>query len=351
MSLRIEGMGWVTPLGNGLDEVWTRLNAGEIAPAAELSTESSSRKYRYFPVPPNLVAQFGKNPRLRRSSSITYFTAGAGLAAIENAGLKMTPEIAKRTAIIFAIASGGVIYTRKFYDAIARQGANAASPLLFPETVYNAPAAHLAALLGIDGASYTLVGDGSVGLAALKMAEQLLADPELEHCLVVGGEEIDWILCEAYRTWRLIAADGKIELHSGRGTLFGDCGAAILAGRAGPVAVAKIHSGESFFRRQDAPGAISRVLSQLAQGGSAELAVSCANGTFIDDAERAALAEFFPNAKVLSPKRSIGEALGAGALVQTIVAALALQHGDAKRAVVSSLGFNQQAAGAILSKP
>lgn len=342
-------MGWVTPLGIRLDEVFSRLIAGEVAPTAELANDASSRKHHYFPIAQNLVAQFAKNPRLRRSSAITSFTAGAGLAAIENAGLEMTPEIAKRMAVIFAVASGGVIYTRRFYDAIARQGANAASPLLFPETVYNAPAAHLAALLGIDGASYTLVGDGSVGLAALKMAEQLLVNPELDHCLVVGGEEIDWILCEAYRTWRLITPRAKIDLHSGRGTLFGDGGAAILVGRNGAISLPLIHPGESFFRRAEAPAAIRRVLSKLAEDGAADLAVSCANGTFIDNAEGAALAASFPNAKVLSPKKSLGEALGASALVQTIVAALALQRGEATRAVVSSLGFNQQAAGAVLA--
>ena len=74
--------------------------------------------------------------------------------------LEVTPEIAARTAVVFAITDGGVLYTRKFYEQIVKQGANSASPLLFPETVYNAPASHLAAQLGIDGASYTLVGDG-----------------------------------------------------------------------------------------------------------------------------------------------------------------------------------------------
>jgi 3-oxoacyl-(acyl-carrier-protein) synthase len=57
-------------------------------------------------------------------------------------------------------------------------GASAASPLLFPETVFNAPASHLAAILGITGASYTLVGDGAVGVLALRMAEDLMASPD-----------------------------------------------------------------------------------------------------------------------------------------------------------------------------
>jgi len=84
-----------------------------------------------------------------------------------------------------------------------KQGASAASPLLFPETVYNAPASHLSAQLGLDGACYTLVGDSTIGLTALKFAEQLLALGDVDRCVVVACEEIDWILCEAYRDWRL----------------------------------------------------------------------------------------------------------------------------------------------------
>ena len=75
---------------------------------------------------------------------------------------------------IFAISNGGVTYTKRFYHEIVDTGAQAASPLLFPETVFNAPASHLAAILGVTGATYTLVGDGAVGLAAIKMAEELM---------------------------------------------------------------------------------------------------------------------------------------------------------------------------------
>src|SRR3712207_7831863 len=42
-----------------------------------------------------------------------------------------------------AVSNGGVIYTKRFYHEVVESGAEAASPLLFPETVFNAPASHL----------------------------------------------------------------------------------------------------------------------------------------------------------------------------------------------------------------
>src|SRR5438046_7959344 len=107
-------------------------------------------------------------------------------------------------APLFAISHCGVIYTKRFYRDIVETGAQSARPLLFPETVFNAPASHLAAILGITGATYTLVGDGAVGTLSLKMAEDLMARDAFDYCLVVGAEEADWLLCDAYRKWRLL---------------------------------------------------------------------------------------------------------------------------------------------------
>lgn len=351
MSIKIRGMGWVTPLGADLEEVWQRVSAGERAAVRELENPHSKRKHFYIPVPPKLVETLGRNARLRRSSAISYFAAAAGLAALENAGIKMTPEIAERAAVIFAITSGGVIYTRKFYDQIVQQGANAASPMLFPETVYNAPASHLAALLGINGMSYTLVGDASVGIAALKYAEQILTTTDVQHCVVIGAEEVDWVLCEAYRDWRLATAQPCIEIGANRGTLLAEGAAALVLGREGELSLRKIHSGVSFFNRADACKAIAQVHEDLAtEKTSPDLIVGSANGTFIDHAESVSLMQNFPNARVLRPKEALGEALGASALLQTVFGAMALKNGAAKSVLVSTLGFNQQASGAVIER-
>ena len=336
-SSRIAGMAWVTPLGAGLDEVWSRLEAGEKPVVQEITSSHSPKIHPAFTVPPKTVEALGRNPRLRRSSAITYYAVAAALAALENAGITMTPELAERTAVIFAVCSGPVVYTRKFYETVVQQGANFASPLLFPETVYNAPASHLSALLGVTGNSYTLVGDGSIGITALKFAEQLLDTAGIDLCIVAAGEETDWVLCEAYREWRLSAT-------------LAEGGAALVLAREGRIALGPIHDGVTFFRRTEATAAIRQVHRDLAKDGApADLVVSCANGTFIDAAEAAALAEFYPRVPVAYPKHTLGESLGAGALIQVVHGALALKKRNLNNVIVSSLGFNQQASGLLLT--
>ena len=51
MSLRICGMGWVTPLGSGVDPVWERLLHGDEGQPEQIKDQFSERSYCVFRVP------------------------------------------------------------------------------------------------------------------------------------------------------------------------------------------------------------------------------------------------------------------------------------------------------------
>jgi 3-oxoacyl-(acyl-carrier-protein) synthase len=360
MSLGIEGMGWVTPLGSDLAGVWKRLLNDETASAQSISSPLG-RAYPVFAVPAEATARAPAHPRLRRSSAISRFAVVAGLAALEDAGLKLDAETAARTALIFAVSNGGVVYTKRFYHEIVESGAQAASPLLFPETVFNAPASHLAAILGISGASYTLVGDGAVGILALKMAEDLMENENLDRCLVVAAEEADWLLCDAYRKWRLLRSAPPLEPFGRppRGTILSEGAGAVLLSRGGDIRLEKIVAGTNFRKQSEAGRALEKVYGEL---GDAEidLVVASANGTFVDAAEQAAVFRNYPGAKIYATKRALGESVGASSLWQTICGVQSLRSqlvppgvrltGPLRRAVISVCGLNQQVAGLTLAR-
>ena len=373
MSLAIAGMGWVTPLGRGVDSVWERLLHGDEASATTISEEFGDRSYSVFRVPESALTGFA-HPRLRRASALSRFAAAAALDALHAAGLKIDSQNAEKIALIFAISNGGVIYTKRFYRDIVNEGAQSASPLLFPETVFNAPASHLSAILGITGATYTLLGDGAVGVAAIKMAEDLMANEAIDHCLIVGTEELDWLLCDAYRRWRLLRAAPPIEPFSKqkRGMILSEGAGAILLAREGGFAIEFAHPVGYFAKRAEAVEILKRILRDLSLR-EIDLVVSSANGTFVDEAECRALKAVIPNALVYTGKPALGESVGAAGLWQVILATQALRsaelppvlHADpaialplplsrtpmtgARRAIVLSCGLNQQAAGLRLA--
>jgi 3-oxoacyl-(acyl-carrier-protein) synthase len=347
MSLSIAGMSWVTPLGSSVDEVWQQLVAGETAPVEILENEKNGARYLVRRVPSS--TPFPSHPRLRRASAISRFAAAAGLTALRQAKQPLPPL--DRIALVFAVSNGGVIYTRRFYADIVKSGAQSASPLLFPETVFNAPASHLAAILGISGASYTVVGDGAVGILALKLAEDLIASSDLDACLVVAAEEIDPLVCEAYRQWRFLRDPKKPE--TGRGMIMSEGAGAVLLKRSnGGSEIDQIVPGANFFRRSEASARLGSVVARLEN--EIGFCIGSANGTFIDRAERAAVGDEIP---LYSPKIALGESVGASVFWQLITAAKALETGTVpgsskppvnSHALVLACGLNQQTGGLTL---
>src|SRR5881409_4532376 len=279
MSLAIAGVGWVTPLGGGVDSVWDKLLHGHKASATTISEQFGDRSYSVFRVPESVMAGFA-HPRLRRASVISRFAAAAGLDALRAAGLEPGSHNGGRTALIFAISNGGVIYTKRFYSNIVESGAQSASPLLFPETVFNAPASHLAAILGITGATYTLVGDSAAGLLAIRMAEDLMTNQALDYCLVVGAEELDWLLCDAYRRWRLLRLAPPVEPFGriDRGMILSEGAGAILLRRDGPIIIEGTHAGGNYRKRAEAEELMKRILCDLSRT-KIDFVISSANGT------------------------------------------------------------------------
>ncbi|MEY2480830.1 MAG: hypothetical protein QOI04_1757 [Verrucomicrobiota bacterium] len=370
MSLAIAGIGWVTPLGSEVTTVWKRLLAGEEAIAETISTRLNSQAYPVFRVPSNALPSLPAHPRLRRVSAISRFAAGAALAALHDAKVNVDLTVAPRTAVIFATANGGVNYTTRFYHDVIESGAQRASPLLFPETVFNAPSSHLAAILGITGASYTLVGDGAVGVLALKMAQDLMEEERLDYCIVVCAEEADWILCDAYRKWRLQRSAAPIELfrEPPRGMILSEGAGAVVLTREGKIRVEKISAGGNFSRQTEASDWIDKVYVDLA-GGKIDLVVGSANGTFIDAAEHQAWQRHCAGALFYSPKPALGEAVSAGGFWQLISAVQALRSQQVppllrapasmtsepktrfQRALVSVCGLNQQVGGLLVTQP
>ena len=87
MSLAIAGMGWVTPLGSGVDSVWERLLDGHEASPTTISEKFGDRAYGVFRVPESAMEGFA-HPRLRRASVISRFAAVAGLDALRAAGAR-----------------------------------------------------------------------------------------------------------------------------------------------------------------------------------------------------------------------------------------------------------------------
>src|SRR6266498_3577469 len=195
-SIFIHGIGAVSPAGWGVLPMREALAKGEPLPVKEIARPGWTRSLRVRPVPPpSPRPNFLSHARLRRTSPITQFAVAAALEALgEDAAHVSNGSL--RLGIILCVMTGCVNYSRRFYDETLKDPATA-SPLVFPETVFNAPASHLAALLGTTAINYTLVGDPATVLQGIALAADWLLSEQVDGCLVIGAEEMDWLTAEA----------------------------------------------------------------------------------------------------------------------------------------------------------
>lgn len=341
MTPSIIGTGWATPLGRDIPTICDAFLSGQLpqAPAPELEGV-----WPVLRVPAATLTDATSLPRLRRSSAISHQAVAAARDAVRQAGLDAA-QLA-RTALLFATSDGGVVYTRRFYNDIVERGIGAGSPLLFPETVYNAPASHVAAALGLNEELLTLVGDASVGLEALQTAAELMEGTDLEHCLVVAAQEADWVSAEAYGRWQLIRQNPDDPSIA----CFAEGAAAVVLAREGSGSqLACTRSGLPFSSNADGARRLTSLLRDAPI--APELIISSRVGNRFDLVEAQACSEVFPTVQTLLPRHHLGEALAASTLEAVILADHFLRNQSFRRILVTAAGYNCQLGALFLTEP
>ena len=253
-DLAVIGQGAVTPAGVGIEALLHRKPAPvDTAPLGQPDeTWPVLRVNLHDPA----LARWQKEARLRRASPITYFlveAAGQALAGI-------TPTDRAQTGLITTFSAGCLAYSRRFFEDIVAKGI--ASPALFPETVFNSPASHVASVLGLNGAAYALVGDETAWIAGLKTAAIWLHQKRVKQVLILGAEEFDPIVLDAYRSARWLRRE-----KSSPGFLTSEGAAGILVRRAEAPdthVITTARDGLLYRTKKEASAATTRLFGNVA---------------------------------------------------------------------------------------
>lgn len=328
----VHGAGAVSPAGWGVPALRVALQKNEPIPTVPLARPGWAKPLQVRPVPPPTERPaFLTHPRLRRSSAITQHAVGAAMEALgADAARVQNGEL--KLGIVVCLMSGCVTYSRRFYEEVF-QDPSVASPLLFPETVFNAPGSHLAAYLNSNAMSYTLAGDDSSFLEGLAVGAGWLLNDQVDGCLVVGAEEGDWLVADA------------IHLFDRRGVQGAGAGAIYLRRNepVGPaVELARITDAFASNSSRD-------MRAQLPLCNADEILCYGTQGMHRRDADEKSAWQDWTGAR-LAPKQILGEAFTASAAWQCVAACDAVGQGGFTAANVSVVGANQQAIGARFTR-
>lgn len=323
----VHGSGAVSPAGWDLASMIAALNQGTPIPESGITGGSGfETRVRRVPAPATRPVAL-QHPRLRRSSPVSQFAVSAALEAL---GPASGSAVGDRLGIVCSVMGGGVTYSRRFFAEVLANPATA-SPLLFPETVFNAPAAHLAAVLGATGPNITLVGDQTGFLCGLAVAAGWLAAGQVDGCLVVGTEEGDWLTARAWDLFRptVPAAEGA--------------GAILLRSEPSNIELHAITEPVLYRNHRSRRSAAVAAWENLPAMAGADFLVDSA------DWEPPSRQEASPSS--VAPRQILGEGFGAAGAWSCVAAVHAVARGGMPRAAVRVAGSNLQAMAARFGRP
>lgn len=335
--IRITGTGAVSPAGWGVPALMEALDSGARPAVTELSRERKNGPpvvtsvMRVPPAPPTLP----KSPRLRRVSPISKFAVGAAIEALgpERAAKAAAGEL--RLGVVCALLNGCVNYSNRFFGEVLADP-SVASPILFPETVFNAPSSHLSSLFNSTAPNDTILGDSAEIFTALEIATEWLMRGDCDGVLVVVPEEIDWLSAEALKLYsrEAIPAEGAAALYleiGGEGPLLLSI----------PDSVQLVPGGD----RAEALRAVFEATGAT-DDGKTLLSDSRSGVARFDAAEDRAFSTWSGPRE--SVRTILGESFGAASGLQVVAAVERIRGGRAKEAVVTTLGGNEQAGGCLI---
>jgi len=329
-GIAVHGLGAVSPAGWGVPALREFLRRGEPAPATPFPGAGDQKLLRRDIPAPAARPAFLAHPRLRRASAISHHTVAAALEALgDDAPRAASGEL--RLGVVFCTMAGSVNYSARFFGEVLADPATA-SPLVFPETVFNAPASHVSAVLAVGGPNYTLVGDAGCFAGGLAVAAMWLRQQIADGVLVIGAEEGNWLVAGAERMFNRTSV-----CSAGAGALY-----LKRTGEASPLcALAAVTEPRNFLDAAGRRTAIAQTRALLAVTGDEELLLDSATGAVKFDAHEAAAWANWRGSR-LSLKPLLGEALIAGAAWQCVAAADAVASDSFPAAVANIVGQNEQ---------
>ncbi len=193
----VTGMGLVTPLGIGLEQVWHRLLAGESGIRAIQSFDVSDLPSRVAGQVPRGDRAFGlfnaddwvPLKDQRRMDEFIVYAMAAAAQAVEDAGWQPDDaEECERTGVMIGSGIGGLPGITEAAITLQERGPRRISPFFIPASLINLASGHVSIRYGFKGPNHSVVTACSTGAHAIGDAARLIMLDDAD-VMVCGGAE------------------------------------------------------------------------------------------------------------------------------------------------------------------
>lgn len=185
----ITGLGIVSPVGNSVTEAWANILAGKSG-IAKISHFDPSRlpcqiagEVKGFD-----LAQYLERKEARHMDTFIHYGMAAGIQAIRDCGIHVTPANAERIGVNIGSGIGGLQMIEQTQRELLAGGPRKISPFFIPSTIINMISGNLSIKYGLKGPNLAMVTACTTATHCIGESGRLI---EYGDCdvMVAGGAE------------------------------------------------------------------------------------------------------------------------------------------------------------------
>jgi 3-oxoacyl-[acyl-carrier-protein] synthase II len=185
----VTGIGLVSPLAVGTDQNWQALCDGRSGiarithfDASAFGAQIAGEVKGFDPL------QFIEKKDARKMDIFIQFAIAASQFAMDDAGLKITPENSTRVGVFIASGIGGFSTIEREHKALLEGGPRKISPFFIPSAIINLAAGQVSIRFGAKGANSATCTACSASAHAIGDAYQIIVRGDAE-AMIAGGSE------------------------------------------------------------------------------------------------------------------------------------------------------------------
>ena len=185
----ITGLGIVSPVGNSVAEAWANILAG-VSGITKISRFDASRLSSQIAgeVKGFDIAQYLERKEARHMDTFIHYGMAAGIQALRDSGIEVTPENAERIGVNIGSGIGGLPMIEQTQREVLAHGPRKISPFFIPSTIINMISGNLSIKYGLKGPNLAMVTACTTATHCIGESGRLI---EYGDCdiMVAGGAE------------------------------------------------------------------------------------------------------------------------------------------------------------------
>jgi 3-oxoacyl-[acyl-carrier-protein] synthase II len=353
----VTGLGLITPVGNDVASTWQNIKSGVSGVGQITHFDASEYGTKFAAEVKDFDAtQYIDKKETKKMDRFIQLGIAAGMQALDDSKLTITPENAARVGVAIGSGIGGLPLIEENHHKLINSGPRRVSPFFAPSTITNMVSGFLSIMRGLKGPNLNVVTACTTGVHNIGIGARAIAYGDAD-VMVAGGAEstITPLAIAGFGSARALSTQNDRPQQASRpwdderdGFVMGE-GAGVMvleeyehAVARGATIYAELSgfgmSGDAYHMTSppaDGEGAAAAMQNAINDAAviPAQIGYINAHGTSTpagDIAEISAVKSIFGDAakdvRVSSTKSMIGHLLGAAGSVEAIFTVLALRE-------------------------